>query len=87
MALSKCIEDAGFKLDRLEPEVGSWLLEGSGVRLYGAARDQDFKDVLACVSATGLPFASVSEEVDMLALQPCITGSYETLLAAMTPLQ
>ncbi|MDP3974831.1 MAG: hypothetical protein Q8P88_00895 [Candidatus Jorgensenbacteria bacterium] len=87
MALSKCIEDAGFKLDRLEPEVGSWLLEGSGVRLYDAENGQSFKDVLACVRESGLPFASISEEVDMLALQPCITGSYETLLAELTPLE
>jgi hypothetical protein len=87
MALTRCVENAGFNLNRLEPEVSSWLLEGSGVKLYGAVRDQDFKDVLVYVRASGLPFASISEEVDMIALQPCITGSYDTLLAAMTPLQ
>lgn len=87
LALAKCVEDAGFKLDRLEPEVGSWLLEGSGVRLYGAESGRSFKDVLASVRESGLPFASVFEEVDMLALQPCITGSYDTLLAELTPLE
>ena len=87
LALSKCIEGAGFKLDRLEPEVGSWLLEGSGVRLYGAENGQEIKDVLVCVRESGLPFASIFEEVDMLALQPCITGSYDTLLAELTPLE
>ena len=86
LALSRCVEEACFKLDRLEPEVSSWLLEGSGVRLYSAESDQHLKDVLDNVRESGLPFASISEEVDMLALQPCITGSYDTLLAELIPL-
>jgi hypothetical protein len=86
-ALAKCIEDANFKLDRLEPEVSSWLLEGSGVRLYSAESDQDLKNVLTSMRKSGLPLASISEEVNMLALQPCITGSYDTLLAELTPLE
>ncbi|GEM_PF-3285706 len=87
MATAKCIEHASFKLERLEPEVSSWLLEGSGVRLYGAESGQSFNDVLARVRESGLPYAFLSEKVDMLALQPCITGSYETLLAELTPVE
>ncbi|TSC81750.1 MAG: hypothetical protein G01um101420_855 [Parcubacteria group bacterium Gr01-1014_20] len=86
-ALTKCVEDADFKLERLEPEVSAWLLEGSGVKLYGAESGQDFADVLAHVRKSGLPFASSSEEVDMLALQPCINGSYDILLAGLTVLE
>lgn len=87
MALAKCVEDADFKLERLEPEVSAWLVEGSGVKLYGAECKQDFADVLVRVRKSGLPLASVSEEVEVLALQPCIDGSYEILLAGLTALE
>lgn len=87
MVLAKCVEDADFKLERLEPEVSAWLVEGSGIKLYGAERSQDFADVLVRVGKSGLPLVSISEEVDVLALQPCIDGSYDTLLAGLTELQ
>ncbi|MBI2033845.1 MAG: hypothetical protein HYT13_01975 [Candidatus Liptonbacteria bacterium] len=87
-ALTKCIEAASLDLKRLEPEVASWLWKGSGVRLYSAQSNQDFEDVLAHVRKSGLSFASVSEgKVDVLALQPCITGSYDTLLAGLAQLE
>lgn len=87
MVLKKCIEAAGSDLERLEPEVGSWLWEGSEVKLYCAESVQDFENVLARVSKSGLLFASVTDEVNALALQPCVTDSFDhTLLAGLTML-
>lgn len=87
MALKKCVEDADFKLERLEPEVSAWLVEGSGVKLYGAECEQDFADVFVRVRKSGLSLASVSDEVEVLALQPCIDGSFEILLSGLTALE
>ena len=86
MALTRCIEEANFNLNRLEPEVSSWLLEGSGIKLYSAKNDQDFEEILIHARDCGLPFASISEDVNLIALQPSITGSYDTLLAKLTSL-
>ncbi|MEK7572685.1 MAG: hypothetical protein AAB493_02430 [Patescibacteria group bacterium] len=86
MALTRCIEEAHFNLNRLEPEVSSWLLEGSGIQLYSAKNDQDFEEILVHARDCGLPFASISEDVNLIALQPSITGSYDTLLAKLTSL-
>jgi hypothetical protein len=86
LTLSRCIEEAKFNLKKLDPEVSSWLLEGSGLELYGAESKEDFTEIVTQVKNCGLPFSSLSEEVDLIALQPCVTGSYETLLAKLTML-
>ena len=86
MAITRCIEEAKFDLNRLEPEVGSWFVEGSGVDLYEAKDVNDFKETFRLVQKSGIPFASVSEDLNLIALQPGITGSYETLLSKLTAL-
>ena len=85
--LTRCIEEANFNIKRLEPEVSSWLLKGSGLKLYSAKTNQDFKDILTNLNDCGMPFVYNSENnIGVIALQPSITGSYDILLAKLTPL-
>lgn len=86
MALSKCIEEANFNLKRIEPEVSSWLLEGSGLELYCAKDEEELNEILIKAQNCGLLCSSISEEVKLIALQPSVSGSYETLLAKLTAL-
>jgi hypothetical protein len=86
--LTKCMESANYDLKRLEPEVSSWLWEGSEIKLYYAKRNGDFEDILNCAHKSGLLCFVTTEDINVLALQPCITGSYDcTLLAPLIRLE
>jgi hypothetical protein len=86
MTLTKCIEEAKFNLKRIDPEVSSWLFEGSGLELYCAENESDYKEILVRMHNCGQPYISLSEDVDLIALRPSVTGSYEILLANLTAL-
>jgi hypothetical protein len=84
MTLTKCIEEAELDFKRLEPEVSSWLLEGKNLELYVAKNEKDFKGILTHLSNSGIIYTSISNEINLIALQPSVTGSYETLFAKLT---